>query len=604
LEEEGVRRPALARGFARLGAALGRGAGLGAGLALALLAWTLPAAADDAPAVAAPSGAPDLRLPLPPSDADLPPFAALPAPQQTDADQPSDATAPLPDDPARRSLPVPPELAPDAAPLAPTTKPQYGPDYVDVRGHSSYDHGVVTVSGGGATLYINSLVAGTTIAVSCDSLVYHTRTGEAELSGGVSLEVPASGLALQCEYFHYDPLMQRMEVQGAQVRLPLSLLPPHTLPPRPPKAEFSGHFLTPTPDYVYVHTDGAKVDYNPRRRMFEMAHVRLTTNNAANPDFYVEASSLAIGEDNRLELSGISVHMSGLRVFAWPRYRRSAQSEANPLTFGFPSISLNRSEGVRWKQPVTFNLGESQIQGVADYSDEYGLLFEGNVERRIAPSLVLGLRDGTRNTAGLDRRRIERKDVMLGTAEYDLQRPVDWVQRLHLNFEYGSVSATEQGAAGQPDVEVSADRFRAAGQLDFSPVPLGGHAYFTGGGGLSYIDYGGQGTTYSVVSGEAGLVIPSAHDGFMNYIAYRRRSTDGTALMGFDEVRRQELDFAGQFRLQPQWRQTLHGVYDIDKQQFDTLELGALKRQRSYELGMYYDFARESAGLELGLRVD
>jgi hypothetical protein len=29
-----------------------------------------------------------------------------------------------------------------------------------------------------------------------------------------------------------------------------------------------------------------------------------------------------------------------------------------------------------------------------------------------------------------------------------------------------------------------------------------------------------------------------------------------------------------------------------------------MRRQRSYELGMYYDFARESAGLELGLLVD
>jgi hypothetical protein len=254
---------------------------------------------------------------------------------------------------------------------------------------------------------------------------------------------------------------------------------------------------------------------------------------------------------------------------------------------------------------VTFIAGDAKIRGVADYSDQYGLLVEGTVARQVAPSLALGLSEGTRNVAGLDRQRIERKDSFVGTAEYDVSRPLSWVQRLHVNLEYGDVRAQEQAAAGQPrPAPVRAKRLFANGDVEFDPVELGNNIFLTAGGGLRYVDYGELGESYSVVSGEAGIVIPAPRDGWMNYITYRRRNTQGTALMGFDEVRRQELDFAGQLRVQPQWRQTLHGVFDLDKQEFETLELGTMKRQRSYELGMYYDFARESAGLELGLRVD
>ena len=75
-------------------------------------------------------------------------------------------------------------------------------------------------------------------------------------------------------------------------------------------------------------------------------------------------------------------------------------------------------------------------------------------------------------------------------------------------------------------------------------------------------------------------------------------------LMGFDAVRRQELDFATQFHLHRRWRHVFHGTYDIDREEFDKFEVGALRRQHSYEIGMYWDFVRESAGLEFGLVID
>jgi hypothetical protein len=45
-------------------------------------------------------------------------------------------------------------------------------------------------------------------------------------------------------------------------------------------------------------------------------------------------------------------------------------------------------------------------------------------------------------------------------------------------------------------------------------------------------------------------------------------------------------------------------LYDIDDDEFDLLQVGALKRQRTFEVGLYWDFARENAGIEFGLLLD
>jgi hypothetical protein len=558
-----------------------------------------------------PAAEPDLSLP-PLTGDELPSFASVAQPPALAgvetpelSGQPSDATAAIPDDPASRQLSIPPELLEQQLPPAPEGRPRLGPDYLEIQGSPEYSKGIVRIKGGGVRLFINSLVAGTTITVYADSAIYNTLTGEAELSGGVMLEVPSVQLRLDCSYFNYDPLMERMHIEGAQLKLPLGLLPPGVLAERSIRPGFTGHFYTPDPEYIYVKTALGLIDYNPRRRAFEMSEVRLTTSSHPNPGFYLQARNLSIGQDNRLRLTGIAVHMSGLKLLAWPSYKRGPRKEAQPLSFGFPSVSVDRNEGLSWKQPVTLNFGHYQAEGVADYADEYGLLLSTRITQEISPGFNFTLRSGVRNVSGLDRERIERGDSLVSELSYDVKQPADGVERLRLNAEYGEVTATTPRRPGQPEIsQVEATRLAASGMIDFSPVLLGNGVFMTFGGRASYVDYGGLDDHYSVYGGEAGLVLPSPHDDFNNYIVYRYRETDGNPRMGFDEVRREELDFAGQLKLQPGWRQTLHGVYDIDKQLFDTLELGAMRRQRSYELGMYYDFARESAGLELGLLVD
>lgn len=552
----------------------------------------------------------DLRLP-PLTGDELPSFASVAQPPELagdappdDGTQPRDASAAIPDDPASRRLTVPGALLGQDLPGAPEEAPRLGPDEFEVFGSFDYTKGVIRVRGGGVRLSINSLVAGARISIFADSAIYNEKTGEAELSGGVRLEVPEAGLRLDASYFNYDPLMQRMRIEGAQLELPLDILPAGTFGARPIRPSFTGHFYTPDPEFVRVRTELATIDYNPRRRAFDLSEVKLSASSHPDPDFYVKARRLSIGQDNRLQLKGISVHMSGLKLLEWPSYQRGAQKESRPVSFGFPSVSANR-DGLSWKQPVELNFGNYQMDGLADYSDEYGLLLSTRIAQQVAPGTLIGVRSGTRNVSDIDRQRVERNDGLLTELSYEAKQPVDGVQRLRLDAEYGEVTETIPRREGEPAItQTQATRLLLGGSVEFDPIPLGNDVYLTAGAHAQHIDYGGLSDNYTVAGGELGLVLPQPRDDFNNYVVYRYRSVAGTPRMSFDEVRKEELDFAAQFRFEPKWRQTLHGIYDLDLSRFDTLQLGAMRRQRSYEVGMYYDFARDSAGLELGLLVD
>ena len=69
-------------------------------------------------------------------------------------------------------------------------------------------------------------------------------------------------------------------------------------------------------------------------------------------------------------------------------------------------------------------------------------------------------------------------------------------------------------------------------------------------------------------------------------------------------MRREQLDFATSVQTLPSWRNVLRGSYDPLEEEFDRLQLGTFKQQKSYEMGVYWDFARESAEFEFGLRFE
>jgi hypothetical protein len=116
------------------------------------------------------------------------------------------------------------------------------------------------------------------------------------------------------------------------------------------------------------------------------------------------------------------------------------------------------------------------------------------------------------------------------------------------------------------------------------------------------VNYEDANEEYRVAGGRAALVW--RQKGFDHIVEYRLNNVQGRAVFPFDTVRERELDFLTSVRLFSSWRHVIRGVYDFDADEFTTLQIGAMKRQKSFEVGMYWDLARDNAGLEFGLLTD
>jgi hypothetical protein len=164
-----------------------------------------------------------------------------------------------------------------------------------------------------------------------------------------------------------------------------------------------------------------------------------------------------------------------------------------------------------------------------------------------------------------------------------------------LGVESGDVSAKSTADRGPADPALR--RLAETADLELTHSRVGGDWYFTGGVSGAHYDYGLD--EYDVAGARAGLIYRNA--GFNNFVLYRENMTDGHALLPFDEVRSREVDLQARVSLIPRVNHVVRAVYDMGLKDFDRLEVGTLLERRGYELGFYWDFARDRAGVELGI---
>ena len=470
---------------------------------------------------------------------------------------------------------------------------------------------------------ITSLSSQDVILVTADIGEYNKLTGDAELWGGVSIGVEGEPALLNCEYFSWEPVMERMEVSDLHLSLPLNLLLQDGLPEHRIRPRFSGHLYETLPELLILNSSSVKLDFNERRREFLLEDVRFTHSPHPDPDLYFTADAIHVHPDVGLQFYGLALHASGVTVFTLGRLSRSLHGEKRLYGFGFPEVRIHKDVGFSWKQPMNLHLGELENDFIVDMSEARGISIRGQSYVEPLTGMKLGALYGNERVKDYLQKSYERIDDMTFFAKHVADRPNDLLDYSYIDIEYGKVHAQrdfndpelDRSTNQQTELPIEDDnygvsdrRLFADGQWNFRLVPLGDDVYLSSGLQSRYVNYNDADQYYSTFGGEVGIVVPEGD--FNHYVQYRLNSINGDRdakglpLMGFDAVRRQELDFATQFQLHRRWRHVFHGVYDIDREEFDKFEVGALRRQRSYEIGMYWDFVRESAGVEFGLVID
>ncbi len=480
------------------------------------------------------------------------------------------------------------------------------PDNLEAANAELDAEGVVH-AGGGAAITISSMINGATVRVEAENVDYNTRTGEAELYGSVSISVLEYGFSINCDSFHYDPLLRQMDVTGIRVAVPLNAVLERDEVLFESRLSSGKHFYNFRPETIYLAAGRAHFDLSADAlgtSDFVIEDVKLTHSAREDTDFYITAHELRLTADERIVLSQIELHVSNLDIGPWPSVSRRLHPKPGLIGYEAPKVGFDRDKGLMLKQPVNLNYKGFKVDSLLDYSGDYGVRARSFGYVEPLPGMKLGLAYGSRSMND----RLRRSYVL--TEEYNaslrqrlkLHGPV--IDDLWYTLEYGHLIATPEGGQSGAGAAQRAEDTRGAaeGTVKFALIPLGNKLYLATGAQGKFVMYQDSDTQYRSAGGEAGLVL--IQGGFEHYVLYQQNFTSGTPEFAIDEVRERELSFATSVSVLPEWRHVIRGVYDIDREEFDKLQIGAMKKQRSYEVGVYWDVARNDAGLEIGLLLD
>lgn len=493
-------------------------------------------------------------------------------------------------------------IPPPSCPLPPEESgPPSLPDRFSAASARLGADGLLSASGG-VELRIVSLLEDGALLCTADYGEYNTQTGAARLSGSVQIRLEGTDLLLACSDMEFEPMLGRLSVDGLEISLPFdAIVPLDRLPQKEPHTGGRSHFFSADPEAVYLKAGRLRVERSSARSEYVLSEVRITHSPRPDPDLFVTASEARLEPGQRIIFKDVSLVVSGLTVISWPRLSRGLVKERRLYGFGIPKVRFDNDIGIGWAQPFRFDAQAVKADGILDYSPEYGLRAWAFAYNEPTPGLKLGVASGVKSTVDVRLRDVRRRDFATLTFEQRLASPLPGIRTAYLSAEYGKIAAYTDPLPGgvQPGVYAYDTRLAASADVQFNPVPLAGQLYFSGSGRAAHYDYEDSGLDYDVLGGSAGLIYHQPD--FDNYVLYTLNRASGQPVFSFDEVREKELDFAASLRLHPEWRHVVRGIFDVDRSEFDQLEVGALKRQKSYEIGMYWDFARESAGVELGL---
>lgn len=480
------------------------------------------------------------------------------------------------------------------------------PDNLEAANAELDAEGIVHASGG-AAITISSMINGATVRVEAETVDYNTKTGEADMSGSVSVTVLEYGFNINCDSFHYDPLLRQMDVTGIRVAVPLNAVLQRDEVLFESRMSSGKHFYNFRPETIFLAAGRAHFDLSADalgQSDFVIEDVKLTHSPRSDADFYITAQELRLTADERIVLKQIGLHISGLDLGDWPSISRRLHPKPGLIGYEAPKVGFDRDHGLMIKQPVNLNFDGFKIDSLLDYSGDYGVRAHSYGYFEPVPGMKLGVAYGSRSMND----RLRRSYVL--TEEYNaslrqrfkLHGPV--IDDAWYVLEYGHLIATPEGRQNSTGSVKRAEETRGAADatVKFALIPLGNKLYLATGAQGKFVLYQDKETEYRSVGGEAGLVL--IQGGFEHYVLYQHNFTSGTPEFAIDEVRERELSFATSVSVLPEWRHVIRGVYDIDREEFDKLQIGAMKKQRSYEVGVYWDVARNDAGLEIGLLLE
>lgn len=465
-----------------------------------------------------------------------------------------------------------------------------GGDYIEADS-AEYISGKTLSLSGDVIFHSESAFPGNTLEIRADSAVWDEENGRFSVPGEARMliieqEVELTGTGLEADL---KARTGRMEAVQATARIDPEM--------------FAGE--TGLLDRTYVrfrngdpklHLQAEAVSFHEEAGLPVLVFTRakLSSIDPARADWTLRVKELMYTPGEMAALRSARLEVNGITVAYVPRYRVHLRKTQDFMTTTLPLPGRAKDDGFYLSQATYFDAGKVS-------ADVYTQYFTKNDEFWTDAFVYSDVSEGTRVGLHLGRARLTDR----------------WNDRVGQETRYDFFAQTEQEVdsplIGKVEAGVNIAKFAQDapavtsrsnyGYVSASTpaIKLGEDARLLAGFGVHYWDYSYGDNEFLALRSRIKLAKETPWG--IDYVEFQHADKFGASPFRFhDDFAENTLKGTKNFQALPHLTGRITVDYDIDLEHFDELTLGLAKEFRAFYLGLNYNFARGSAGIEYAVK--
>ncbi len=445
---------------------------------------------------------------------------------------------------------------------------------------------------GNVVFHTESAFPGVTIEVRADSAFWDEKTGVFSVPGNTDLTVQEYDMGLTGTNLIAN-LAERTGSMGhvaGSARIDLELFTDET-------GLIDRRYFRFRGDEPRAHLTGGNLKFyedEGGRLLFEFHQARITPTDPEDADLCLRVQRLLYAPDDFLSVRNVRVEAQGLTLGYIPRFKTKLRKGRGIVSFNVPLPGHNDEDGFYIKQATFIDTGKVSGDIYTDYysrNDEFWA--DAFVYTDPSENSRIGLHFGRNRTADRWEERVGK------TTRYDFygwqKLKLDWplIQQVTLGaniaeFKQDIPEITSRSNHGY--LELTTPAFR----LDHDVRLL---ASF----GAYYYDYSFGDNEFLALRSR--LKLAKSTPWGIDSVEFAHADKFGGSPFRFDDDFPENMLVATKnFQALPHLTGRVSAAYDFDLKNFDSLIVGLSKEFKSYYLGLNYDFARASTGVEVALK--
>jgi len=464
-------------------------------------------------------------------------------------------------------------------------------DYLEAD-HGEYISGDRLELTGNVLLHTESAFPGLTVEVRAERALWSEAAGKLSVPGTTTLTLVEYALELSGEGLEADLAKRsgRLDAVRGVLRISPDLLADET-------GLVDSTYIRFRSDDPKLHLAGGDLQFYEDGSgvlLFEFSHATLSSTAPEHADWKLRVQRLLYAPGEFVSARNTRLEVAGLTVGYVPRFKTRLRRGRDFVSSTFPLPGLNEDDGLYFNQATFVDAGSFSADVYTRYlarNDEFWT--DAFAYANLSESSRLGVHLGRDRSTDRFNERVGR------TTRYDFyyqaKRRLEWP--LIETCAFGAnVAELKQD---EPAVESRVNS--AYAEVTTPAFKLDRDVRMVASFGARYYDYSWGGNEF--LSLHSRVKVAKATPWGVDFVEFAHSDKSGATPFRFHDDFPQNLLRARKcFQLLPHLTGRVSADYDFDLEHFDLLTIGLSKEFTSFYLGANYNFARESAGIEVALK--